>query len=76
MLTLWLNYYAKLNVERQIDFNLSGRSNVVISRAYLNRLARHLRFESILKYVALPRLDVQLQATDEKKTDKDEDKEK
>jgi hypothetical protein len=38
----------------------------VISRAYLNRLARHLKFESILKYVALPRLNIELPASEDK----------
>ncbi|KAI0442366.1 hypothetical protein F4803DRAFT_551238 [Xylaria telfairii] len=44
--------------ERETYFNLSGRSNLSITNAYLEKLARHLKFESILSYVALPMLSV------------------
>jgi hypothetical protein len=42
--------------ERHIDFDLAGLRTPKISNAFLKRLAKHLRFESILKYVALPKL--------------------
>ncbi|KFY88353.1 hypothetical protein V498_06812 [Pseudogymnoascus sp. VKM F-4517 (FW-2822)] len=42
--------------ERDIDFDLSGLPNPAISNAFLKNLSNHLRFESILKYVALPKL--------------------
>ncbi|KAJ5509676.1 hypothetical protein N7527_011819 [Penicillium freii] len=42
--------------ERHIEFDLAGLPNLAITRAYLQGLARHIRFESTLKYVALPRL--------------------
>jgi hypothetical protein len=43
-------------VERNIDFDLSGLKDQSIPNSYLTGLARHLKFESMLKYVALPRL--------------------
>ncbi|KAI1122612.1 hypothetical protein F5Y10DRAFT_253766 [Nemania abortiva] len=42
--------------ERHIDFDLAGLRSPSVSRAFLNQLSRHLQFESILKYVALPKL--------------------
>ena len=45
--------------ERHIEFDLAGLPNPTISSAYLDRLAKHLQFESILKYVALPKLTIE-----------------
>ncbi|KAI1824956.1 hypothetical protein F4861DRAFT_538412 [Xylaria intraflava] len=45
--------------ERHIDFDLAGLRSPSVSNAFLKRLARHLRFESILKYVALPKLELE-----------------
>ncbi|PNP51064.1 hypothetical protein THARTR1_08292 [Trichoderma harzianum] len=42
--------------ERDIDFDLSGLPSPTISNAFLKSLSNHLKFESILKYVALPKL--------------------
>ncbi|KAJ3579865.1 hypothetical protein NPX13_g694 [Xylaria arbuscula] len=44
--------------ERETYFNLSGRSDLTITTAYLEKLARHLKFENVLSYVALPKLTV------------------
>ncbi|KIW63767.1 hypothetical protein PV04_08745 [Phialophora macrospora] len=44
--------------ELHIEFDLAGIPNPNIPQAYLEQLANHLRFESILKYVALPRLSI------------------
>ncbi|GAW26496.1 putative peptidase S8 subtilisin kexin [Rosellinia necatrix] len=44
--------------ERETYFNLSGRSDLTITTAYLGKLARHLKFENVLSYVALPKLAV------------------
>ena len=44
--------------ERHIEFDLAGIPNPNIPQAYLEQLANHLQFESILKYVALPRLTI------------------
>ncbi|KAK0618007.1 peptidase S8/S53 domain-containing protein [Bombardia bombarda] len=46
--------------ERSIEFDLVGMPNPVSTRAYLDKLA-HLKFESILKYVALPALSIERQ---------------
>ena len=43
-------------IERHIDFDLADLPNPSITKAFLNRLAKYLQFESILKYVALPKL--------------------
>ncbi|KAJ8130648.1 hypothetical protein O1611_g2982 [Lasiodiplodia mahajangana] len=53
-----------LLTERHIDFDLAGLRNPAISNAFLKRLAKHLRFESILKYVALPKLELEDYSTD------------
>ncbi|KAG5789282.1 hypothetical protein H9Q69_011655 [Fusarium xylarioides] len=42
--------------EKQIEFDLGGLGWDTISDEYLERLSDHLKFESILKYVALPKL--------------------
>ncbi|KAM0226770.1 hypothetical protein ACHAPO_012087 [Fusarium lateritium] len=42
--------------EKQIEFDLGGLGRDTISREYLEQLSSHLKFESILKYVALPKL--------------------
>ncbi|KAI1878942.1 hypothetical protein JX265_003119 [Neoarthrinium moseri] len=42
--------------ERHIEFDLGGLPHATISEDYLDRLSKHLQFESILKYVALPKL--------------------
>lgn len=47
---------ANHHIERHIEFDLGGLPHATISEDYLDRLSKHLRFESILKYVALPRL--------------------
>ncbi|KAK4452495.1 hypothetical protein QBC34DRAFT_26249 [Podospora aff. communis PSN243] len=44
--------------ERETYFNLSGRANMTVTTTYLEKLARHLKFESVLSYVALPMLSV------------------
>ncbi|KAJ3580497.1 hypothetical protein NPX13_g50 [Xylaria arbuscula] len=46
--------------ERHIEFDLGGLPHATISEDYLDRLSKHLQFESILKYVALPKLTVEL----------------
>jgi hypothetical protein len=45
--------------ERHIEFDLGGLPHANISEDYLDRLSKHLRFESTLKYVALPRLTME-----------------
>ncbi|RFU79743.1 intracellular serine protease [Trichoderma arundinaceum] len=45
--------------ERHIEFDLGGLPHPSISEDYLKRLSSHLRFESILKYVALPKLTME-----------------
>ncbi|KAI1825479.1 hypothetical protein F4861DRAFT_501270 [Xylaria intraflava] len=45
--------------ERHIEFDLGGLPHAIISEDYLDRLSKHLQFESILKYVALPKLTVE-----------------
>ncbi|KAK4149297.1 hypothetical protein C8A00DRAFT_38114 [Chaetomidium leptoderma] len=42
--------------EHNIDFDLSGLSTKAITQRLLTGLSQHLKFESSLKYVALPRL--------------------
>ncbi|RBR13229.1 hypothetical protein FVER53590_25652 [Fusarium verticillioides] len=42
--------------EKQIEFDLGGLGRDTISDEYLEQLSDHLKFESILKYVALPKL--------------------
>ncbi|KAF4928445.1 Intracellular serine protease [Colletotrichum fructicola] len=42
--------------EKHIEFDLGGLGRDTITRDYLNQLSKHLQFESILKYVALPKL--------------------
>ncbi|RYP70537.1 hypothetical protein DL769_004930 [Monosporascus sp. CRB-8-3] len=49
----------KSGSERHIDFDLAGYPGTSISQDFLNKLAKHLQFESILKYVALPNLFVE-----------------
>ncbi|KAI0005738.1 hypothetical protein F4779DRAFT_34502 [Xylariaceae sp. FL0662B] len=53
--------------ERQIEFDLAGMPKPVISRAYLERLEGHVQFESILKYVALPKLTIRTPVRGKKK---------
>ena len=50
--------------ERHIDFDLAGLRSPSISNAFLKRLAKHPQFESILKYVALPKLALEDQSMD------------
>ncbi|KAK0648271.1 hypothetical protein B0T16DRAFT_444377 [Cercophora newfieldiana] len=45
--------------ERHIEFDLGGLPHANISVDYLERLSKHLRFERILKYVALPKLTME-----------------
>ncbi|KAG8409274.1 hypothetical protein J3458_019391 [Metarhizium acridum] len=45
--------------ELHIDFDLAGLPSPTISKAFLDRLPKHLRFKSILKHVALPRLAIE-----------------
>ncbi|PTB48854.1 hypothetical protein M431DRAFT_546179 [Trichoderma harzianum CBS 226.95] len=52
--------------ERNIDFDLSGLRDQSISVEYLDNLATHLQFESVLKYVALPKLVVNSHREDSK----------
>ncbi|TRX93639.1 hypothetical protein FHL15_005611 [Xylaria flabelliformis] len=47
--------------ECHIEFDLAGMPDTVIPQAYLDQLALHLKFESILKYVALPALSIERQ---------------
>lgn len=47
--------------ECHIEFDLAGMPNTVIPQAYLDQLALHLKFESILKYVALPAVSIERQ---------------
>jgi hypothetical protein len=42
--------------EKQIEFDLGGLGRDTISKEYLEQLSSHLKFESILKYVALPKI--------------------
>ncbi|KAK1240300.1 hypothetical protein MKX08_007742 [Trichoderma sp. CBMAI-0020] len=42
--------------ERDLDFNLSGLPDPTISKSLLKSLSNNLRFETILLYVALPKL--------------------
>lgn len=46
-------------LEKQIEFDLSGIPSAFISELNLQRLSKHLRFENILQYVALPKLKVE-----------------
>ncbi|RYP64178.1 hypothetical protein DL771_008869 [Monosporascus sp. 5C6A] len=48
--------------ECHIEFDLEGMPTPVIKHEYLDQLEKHLKFESILKYVALPVLSVESQA--------------
>ncbi|KAI0466816.1 peptidase S8/S53 domain-containing protein [Xylaria cf. heliscus] len=48
----------QLGDERHIDFNLAELTGDSISRDYLDNLAGHIHFETILRYVALPNLVV------------------
>ncbi|KAH8802523.1 putative subtilisin [Xylogone sp. PMI_703] len=47
--------------ECHIEFDLAGFPTTIIKEEYLNQLETHLKFESILKYVALPVLSVESQ---------------
>ncbi|KUJ15360.1 putative subtilisin [Mollisia scopiformis] len=47
--------------ECHIEFDLGGFPTPVIKLDYLEQLEKHLKFESILKYVALPILSVEAQ---------------
>ncbi|OBT68012.1 hypothetical protein VE03_01564 [Pseudogymnoascus sp. 23342-1-I1] len=47
--------------ECHIEFDLAGMPTPVIKHEYLDQLEKHLKFESILKYVALPVLAVESQ---------------
>ncbi|PYI24831.1 hypothetical protein BO99DRAFT_427857 [Aspergillus violaceofuscus CBS 115571] len=53
----------KVGEDLQIDFDLSGLPLVTIDTNYLDRLSQVLKFESILSYVALPRLSVEEAST-------------
>ncbi|KAL6822091.1 hypothetical protein J3E69DRAFT_339920 [Trichoderma sp. SZMC 28015] len=44
--------------ERETYFDLLTQPSLSISLSNLEKLARHLKFESILRYVALPRIEV------------------
>ncbi|QYS95166.1 Subtilisin, putative [Trichoderma simmonsii] len=46
--------------ERHLDFDLAGLPKPSISQSFLSELGKHIRFESTLKYVALPMLSVEL----------------
>jgi hypothetical protein len=46
---------SNLKAERHLDFDLAGLRGTPISQRFLNGLT-HLEFESILLYVALPKL--------------------
>ncbi|KAK6330871.1 hypothetical protein TWF718_003068 [Orbilia javanica] len=48
----------KTGEERHLEFDLAGLPNPTITTEYLNSLSGHLKFESILKYVALPKLSI------------------
>jgi hypothetical protein len=45
--------------ECHIEFDLVGMPKTAVPHAYLDQLALHLKFESILKYVALPALTIE-----------------
>ncbi|KAK7403904.1 hypothetical protein QQX98_010311 [Neonectria punicea] len=45
--------------ECHIEFDLEGMPTPVMKHEYLDQLEKHLKFESILKYVALPVLSVE-----------------
>jgi hypothetical protein len=47
--------------EYHIEFDLEGIPTPVIKYEYLAHLERHLKFEAILRYVALPVLAVEPQ---------------
>jgi len=51
--------FTNLVAERHIEFDLGGLPHANISVDYLDRLSKHLRFERILKYVALPKLTME-----------------
>lgn len=46
--------------ERHGEFDLAGMPASTIPFSYLEQLGKHLRFESILRYVALPNLTVEV----------------
>ncbi|KAK6538519.1 hypothetical protein TWF694_010099 [Orbilia ellipsospora] len=46
----------KAGKERQIEFDLFGLQDPVVSATYLGNLSTHLKLDSVLKYVALPKL--------------------
>ncbi|KAH0558881.1 hypothetical protein GP486_004487 [Trichoglossum hirsutum] len=54
-----IDFLYGLYPNRQIEFDLMGRPNTNFSESSLKGLARHLDFEEILQYVALPRLSVE-----------------
>ncbi|KAL7933896.1 hypothetical protein V8C35DRAFT_327371 [Trichoderma chlorosporum] len=45
--------------ERHLDFDLAGLPKPSITQSFLEELKKHIRFESTLKYVALPMLSVE-----------------
>ncbi|KAF1957934.1 hypothetical protein CC80DRAFT_534433 [Byssothecium circinans] len=47
------------SIEKHIEFDLAGVPHPSITQSYLDRLANHVQFESILKYVALPKLSIE-----------------
>ncbi|KAK1764325.1 hypothetical protein QBC33DRAFT_203355 [Phialemonium atrogriseum] len=53
--------------ERHIEFDLGGLPHPTISADYLDRLSQHLQFESILKYVALPKVTMETTTVTRKK---------
>ncbi|EWC43894.1 hypothetical protein DRE_01246 [Drechslerella stenobrocha 248] len=48
----------QIGEERHIEFDLISLPNRTISTSYLKSLSGHLKFESVLRYVALPQLSV------------------
>jgi hypothetical protein len=52
-------------IELHTEFDLAGLQSASISKAFLSRLDKHLKFESILKYVALPKLTLESDSVDD-----------
>lgn len=48
-----------MRAERALEFDLTGLPHSTISGDFLNSLGKVLRFEGLLKYVALPSLIVE-----------------
>jgi hypothetical protein len=47
------------DLERHIDFDLAGYPGTSVSQDFLSKLSKHIYFETILRYVALPNLFVE-----------------